>query len=152
MSAAQGQDFVWFYLMAMFLCVVADIVICFRFKVGIIFFGLAHLVFILSFIIYGASAVVAIPLFITLLAFMFYLAKRWQLTTMESSKYLTYFVVLSAMVALSVSRGWGVLLGASTFAISDVILVYNRYVAKKSVIGRINGWVYFLALFLLAIA
>ena len=137
---------------AMVFVIAADVVICFRFKEGVIFFGLAHIMFAASFVSVKLSWMPSLAVFFVFIAIMLYLVKRWKLLGYVSPVYLIYPVLLAVMVSLSVGVSGLLAIGAAAFAGSDLILIYNRFVAKRPWIGRANLALYFCALFILAIA
>ncbi|MCL2188865.1 MAG: lysoplasmalogenase [Defluviitaleaceae bacterium] len=140
---------------ALALCIAADVVICFKFKIGVAFFGAAHLVFIAAFMLGSLQFMPFLFAFIGAFLMMLCLVWRWGLLQRENPVYLVYLILLAGMLGLAVGRGGWVIAGAVAFAASDMILIYCRFVQpwtdKRHRANRINLALYFAGIFMLAV-
>lgn len=142
----------YLYIGAMAFLVAADVVICFRFKVGVALFGIAHVLFVVAFVVAGFNGMIALVVFPVAAGVGLYLVFRWKLLSGNSPIYLVYLLLLILLVSFSAGRGGLLPVAAAAFAASDLILIYNRHIAKKTWLGRANLALYYSAVFLLAVA
>ena len=140
-------------LLGILVACVADITLNLKPMVGLILFGVAHIIFCVAFfrehkpgkaqyILWGClwAAVIAVLIVFRETAGKFLIPA------------MLYSGVLSAMVALSIRMPKTITLGAIIFAVSDAMLAINKVLGKDSARQFIALAVYYLAMMLLASA
>lgn len=134
-----GGGVAWLVIFAIVLCAAADVLLEIRFKVGMLAFGLGHVLFIAAFIADGELALVNWLAWAALSAWVFVYVKNLGRSSAEPLlPYFIYGVVIAAMLATALTRGPLSLVGAALFVLSDSILLWGLMrPGKKKLDGAI---------------
>ncbi len=148
-------------VIAMSICLIADVLIGVSFVVGVFAFLLGHLFYIPAFLqTYEFKWYISLPIFLcglllVWLLFHNYFAKAGKTLV----PLLVYSIILNAMLALGVpallsldSRGVLLAVGAVFFVVSDLMLAHNAFIKKSRVSDIVSLTFYYSAQFLFGLS
>ena len=160
LTTASGMKTSFLLPAGLFVCLVADVVLCVSFKVGMMLFLLGHLCYTAYFIVIGGFSWFSLIIFVPgVIAMSMYFG---QYTKNEGRMYFLY-TIYGIMITITLSTGlvlpltlheYGVLpaLAAVMLVVSDVMLGMNKLRTKKKIADLLYLGYYFTGQFFLALS
>lgn len=148
-------------VIAMAICLIADVLIGISFVLGVFAFLLGHLFYMPAFLqTYDFRWYISLPIFVFGLLLVWLLFHHYFANAGKNLlPCLAYSVILNAMLALGVPaflsfdvRGVLLAVGAVFFVVSDLMLAHNAFIKKSRVTDVISLTFYYSAQFLLGLS
>ena len=148
-------------VIAMSICLIADVLIGVKFVIGVFAFLLGHLFYMPGFLqTYEFKWYISLPIFLCGLLLVWLLFHNYFANAGKNLlPCLAYSVILNAMLALgapafitSDSRGILLAVGAVCFVISDLMLAHNAFIKKSRVTDVVSLTFYYSAQFLFGLS
>lgn len=148
-------------VIAMSICLIADVLIGVSFVVGVFAFLLGHLFYMPAFLqTYEFNWYISLPIFLCGLLLVWVLFHNYFAKAGKTLvPLLVYSVILNAMLALGVSslltfdeRGILLAVGAVCFVLSDLMLAHNAFIKKSHVGDIVSLTFYYSAQFLFGLS
>jgi len=148
-------------VIAMSICLIADVLIGVKFVIGVFAFLLGHLFYIPAFLqTYEFKWYISLPIFFAGLLLVWVLFHNYfKKAGKMLAPLLVYSVILNAMLALGVpafltfdTRGYLLAFGAVFFVVSDLMLAHNTFIKKSRVRDIVSLTFYYSAQFMFGLS
>ena len=152
-ATSGGRPAAWWILAGIITCAAADVILEMNFRGGMLAFALGHVCLIAAFASSGSFSAVHLIAWAGLALWaVFYVSRVAKESSEPKLPFLLYGVIISAMLAASLTRGPLVFPGALLFAVSDSILLWGLLKTKWKGLDTAVMVTYWGAQFLLGVS